>query len=261
MAVITEASLRAMHKSGIPDPFLLEKGAKLTPAAADFLKGRGIQVKSFEEHQQSSADQAAEAIREIPLGVSNRHVHLSPEDVEKLFGAGHQLTPMRDLSQPGQFACQETVTIVGPKGSIHGVRVLGPARGATQVEISRTDGFALGVHAPVRMSGDIEGTPGMVLVTSKGTVVLDKGAIVAKSHVHMSPEDAEQFQVQDGDKLILETQTDRPIIFPDVVVRVNPRFALDFHVDTDEGNAANLKTGDRVKMIGKNGQFFSGYRR
>jgi len=258
MAVITEASLRAMHKTGIPNPFLLEKGDKITPAAADFLKGRGIEVKSFEEHQQPSTNQAAEAVREIPLGVSNRHVHLSPEDVEKLFGAGHELTPMRDLSQPGQFACQETVTIVGPKGSIHGVRILGPARGATQVEISRTDGFALGVHAPVRMSGDIEGTPGLVLVTAKGTVMLDKGVIVAKRHVHMSPEEAEEFQVKDGDTLILATQSDRPIIYPDVVVRVHPRFALDFHVDLDEGNAANLKTGDRVKVIGKNGQFYSG---
>ncbi|GED67360.1 hypothetical protein BRE01_10620 [Brevibacillus reuszeri] len=258
MAVITEASLRAMHKTGIPNPFLLEKGDKITPAAADFLKGRGIEVKSFEEHQQPSTNQAAEAVREIPLGVSNRHVHLSPEDVEKLFGAGHELTPMRDLSQPGQFACQETVTIVGPKGSIHGVRILGPARGATQVEISRTDGFALGVHAPVRMSGDIEGTPGLVLVTAKGTVMLDKGVIVAKRHVHMSPEEAQSFQVNDGDTLILATQSDRPIIYPDVVVRVHPRFALDFHVDLDEGNAANLKTGDRVKVIGKNGQFYSG---
>jgi putative phosphotransacetylase len=261
MAVITETSLRAMHKTGIPNPFLLEKGDKITPAAADFLKGRGIEVKSFEEQQQPSANQATEAVLEIPLGVSNRHVHLSPEDVEKLFGAGHQLTPMRDLSQPGQFACQETVTLVGPKGSIHGVRILGPARGATQVEISRTDGFALGVHAPVRMSGDIEGTPGMVLVTAKGTVVMEKGVIVAKRHVHMSPADAEKYQVQDGDSLILETQSDRPIIYPDVAVRVNPNFALDFHVDLDEGNAANLKTGDRVKVIGKNGQFYSGYRR
>lgn len=165
---------------------------------------------------------------------------------------------MRDLSQPGQFACQETVTIVGPKGSIHGVRILGPARGATQVEISRTDGFALGVHAPVRMSGDIEGTPGLVLVTAKGTVVLDKGVIVAKRHVHMSPADAEQYEVKDGDTLILATQSDRPVIYPDVVVRVHPQFALDFHVDLDEGNAANLKTGDRVKVIGKNGQFYSG---
>ncbi|MGG1658964.1 phosphate propanoyltransferase [Brevibacillus sp. NRS-1366] len=258
MAVITEASLRAMHKAGIPNPFLLEKGDKITPAAADFLKGRGIEVKSFEEHQQPSTNQAAEAVREIPLGVSNRHVHLSPEDVEKLFGAGHELTPMRDLSQPGQFACQETVTIVGPKGSIHGVRILGPARGATQVEISRTDGFALGVHAPVRMSGDIEGTPGLVLVTAKGTVMLEKGVIVAKRHVHMSPDEAESYQVKDGDTLILATQSDRPIIYPDVVVRVHPRFALDFHVDLDEGNAANLKTGDRVKVIGKNGQFYSG---
>jgi putative phosphotransacetylase len=255
MAVITETSLRAMHKSGIPNPFLLEKGDKLTPAAADFLKGRGIEVKSSEEHLQPAVQSQPE--RYIPVGVSNRHVHLSPEDVEALFGPGYQLTPLRELSQPGQFACQETVTIVGPKGSIHGVRILGPARGATQVEISRTDGFQLGVHAPVRMSGDIEGTPGLVLVTAKGSRILEKGVIVAKRHVHMSEAEAQEYQVQDGDTLILETTGERPIIYPDVVVRVNPRFALDFHVDLDEGNAANLKTGDRVKVIGKNDQLYT----
>lgn len=259
MSLITESALRAMHKSGIPTPFLLGKGDRLTPAAADFLKGRGIPVKPFDD--QAASNQAAQAAQEIPLGVSNRHVHLSPEHVERLFGKNHQLTPMRELSQPGQFACEETVTLVGPKGSIHGVRILGPARHDTQVEISRTDGFVLGVAAPLRMSGDIEGTPGLVLVTGRGTVVLEKGVIVAKRHVHMSPQEAQQFQVQDGDTLILETQTDRPILYPDVVVRVDKRYALDFHVDLDEGNAANVKTGDRVKVIGKNGQFYSDYRR
>ncbi|HZG82528.1 MAG TPA: phosphate propanoyltransferase [Brevibacillus sp.] len=259
MSLITESALRAMQKTGIPTPFFLGKGDILTPAAADFLRGRGIQVKAFEE--QPDEELAAQTPREIPLGVSNRHVHLSLEHVERLFGKGHSLTPLRELSQPGQFACEETVTLVGPKGSIHGVRILGPARTQTQVEISRTDGYVLGVAAPLRMSGDIEGTPGLVLVTGRGTVVLEKGVIVAKRHVHMSVQEAQQFQVQDGDSLILETQTDRPIVYPDVIVRVDPRFALDFHVDLDEGNAANVKTGDRVKVIGKNGRFYSDYRR
>ncbi|USG65543.1 phosphate propanoyltransferase [Brevibacillus ruminantium] len=255
MAVITETSLRALHKTGIPNPFLLEKGDKLTPAAADFLKGRGIEVKTSGEHLQPSVQEQPE--RYIPVGVSNRHVHLSPEDVETLFGPGYQLTPLRELSQPGQFACQETVTIVGPKGSLHGVRILGPARGVSQVEISRTDSFQLGVNAPVRMSGDLAGTPGLILVTAKGSRVLESGVIVAKRHVHMSVEEAAEYQVKDGDTLILQTTSERPIIYPDVVVRVNPRFSLDFHVDLDEGNAAHLKTGDRVQVIGKNGQLFT----
>ncbi len=261
MAFITESTLRAMHKNGIPNPFPLEKGDRLTPAAADFLRGRGIQVKSFDNNQLTDTVEKSAEEQYIPVGVSNRHVHLSVEDVEKLFGAGYQLTPFRELSQPGQFACNETVTLVGPRGTIHGVRILGPARGATQVEISRTDCFHLGVHAPLRMSGDIEGTPGMVLVTQKGSVVLEKGVIVAKSHVHMSPSEAEVFHVQDGDTLMLETTGERKIIYSDVAVRIHPRYALDFHVDLDEGNAANLKTGDRVKVIGKSGQLFPRFRR
>ncbi|MCK9909389.1 phosphate propanoyltransferase, partial [Microbacteriaceae bacterium K1510] len=144
----------------------------------------------------------------IPVGVSNRHVHLSPEDVEILFGPGYSLVPERELSQPGQFAAKEKVTLLGPKGFIQGVRILGPARGATQVEISRTDGFQLGVHAPVRLSGDIEGTPGITLIGPSGCVVLAKGVIVAKRHVHMSPVDADRFEVKNGDTIILQTPGD-----------------------------------------------------
>jgi len=261
MAVITELSLRSQYKTGIPNPFLLQKGDKLTPAAADFLKGRGIEVKSSEATQQTESINLVSEEKYIPVGVSNRHVHLSQEDVEKLFGAGYTLTPFKELSQPGQYACEEKVTLIGPKGVIEGVRILGPARNLSQVEVSRTDGFQLGIHPPVRLSGDIEGTPGIVLATGKGSIVLEKGVIVAKSHVHMSPTDAEALDVVDGDTLILETMGERKIIYPDVVARVNPKFALDFHVDLDEGNAANLRTGDRVKVIGKNGGLYSRHRR
>jgi putative phosphotransacetylase len=262
MALITEASLRAMIKDGIPNPFPLQEEDKITPSAVDFLKGRGIPLKRVnnkEVMEQTKALVAPDLT--IPVGVSNRHIHLSPEDVERLFGQGYELTPLKNLSQPGQFAAKEQLTLVGPEGIIHGVRVLGPARGASQVEISKTDGFQLGIHPPVRLSGSIEGTPGITLIGPKGFATLAKGVIIAKSHVHMSPEEAETFQVQDGDSLILQAMGDRPVIFPDVIVRVHPNFVLDFHIDLDEANAAALKTGDTVKVLGKNGVLLSWSRR
>jgi putative phosphotransacetylase len=190
--------------------------------------------------------------KELPItaGVSNRHVHLSREDVGILFGKDYQLTPIKDLGQPGQFACKETVIIVGPKGAIEGVRVLGPERKETQVEISLTDAFKLGVMPPVRDSGDLEGTPGITIVGPKGTVVKSRGVIIAKRHIHMHTSDAEKFGVKDKDivKVIVE-KGDRRLIFDDVLIRVSEKFALEFHVDTDEANAAMLKTGDYVYIL------------
>ncbi len=190
--------------------------------------------------------------KEIPIvaGVSNRHVHLSKEDVEILFGKDYQLTPIKDLGQPGQFACKETVIIAGPKGAIEGVRVLGPERKETQVEISLTDAFKLGVMPPVRDSGDLEGTPGITIIGPNGTVVKSKGVIIAKRHIHMHTSDAERFGVKDKDivKVIVE-KGDRRLIFDDVLIRVSEKFALEFHVDTDEANAAMLKTGDYVYIV------------
>ncbi|ABS61046.1 phosphate propanoyltransferase [Fervidobacterium nodosum] len=190
--------------------------------------------------------------KEMPIvaGVSNRHVHLSREDVEILFGKDYQLTPIKDLGQPGQFACKETVIIAGPKGTIEGVRVLGPERKETQVEISLTDAFKLGVMPPVRDSGDLEGTPGITIIGPKGTVVKNKGVIIAKRHIHMHTSDAEKFGVKDKDivKVIVE-KGDRKLIFDDVLIRVSEKFALEFHVDTDEANAAMLKTGDYVYIV------------
>ncbi|MBO8160770.1 MAG: phosphate propanoyltransferase [Thermosipho sp. (in: Bacteria)] len=186
----------------------------------------------------------------IIAGVSNRHVHLSKEDVEILFGKGYQLTPIKDLGQPGQFACQETVIIAGPKGAIERVRVLGPERKETQVEISLTDAFKLGVIPPVRDSGDLEGTPGIVIIGPKGSVVKEKGVIIAKRHIHMHPTDAEKYGVKDKD--IVKVIVDKPgrrVIFDDVLIRVSEKYALEFHVDTDEANAALLKTGDLVYII------------
>ncbi|MFN6991265.1 MAG: phosphate propanoyltransferase [Fervidobacterium sp.] len=190
--------------------------------------------------------------KELPIvtGVSNRHVHLSREDVEALFGRDYQLTPIKDLGQPGQFACKETVIIVGPKGAIEGVRVLGPERKETQVEISLTDAFKIGVMPPVRDSGDLEGTPGITIVGPKGSVVKQRGAILAKRHIHMHTNDAEKFGVKDKDlvKVVVE-KGERRVIFDDVLVRVSEKFALEFHVDTDEANAALLKTGDIVFIL------------
>lgn len=186
---------------------------------------------------------------EVPVGVSGRHVHLSPEHVEALFGKGHELTPIKELSQPGQFAADECVTLVGPRGSIERVRVLGPARGATQVEISKTDGFKLGVHPPVRLSGDIKGTPGIQLVGPAGTITIEEGVIVAARHIHMTPADAEKAGVKDGDVVKVRVGGDRGLIFDQVIIRVRDDFALDFHIDTDEANAAGLRTGDTGEVL------------
>ena len=186
----------------------------------------------------------------IIVGVSNRHVHLSKEDLEILFGKGYELTPIKDLRQPGQYAAKETVTIVGPKGAIENVRVLGPVRRETQVEISRTDAFKLGLRPPVRDSGDLEGTPGIVIIGPNGILVKEKGVIIAKRHIHMHPKDAEHYGVKDKDlvKVIVESG-DRKLIFDDVLIRVREDFVLEFHVDTDEANAAMLNTGDLVYIV------------
>ena len=176
--------------------------------------------------------------------VSARHVHLTQEDVEKLFGAGKQLTYVRDLSQPGQFVCEERVEIVGPKRSIANVVILGPVRPASQVEVSMTDCFTLGVVGPVRESGDLEGSAPIKLKGPAGEVDLPQGLIVAKRHIHMTPEDAQRLGVEDKEIVQVKVQTDRPVIFGDCVVRVSPKFALAMHVDTDEANAS---------LIGRNG--------
>ncbi|HEY8543347.1 MAG TPA: phosphate propanoyltransferase [Pseudothermotoga sp.] len=186
----------------------------------------------------------------IVVGVSNRHVHLSREDLDVLFGRGYELKPIKDLGQPGQYAADEKVIIVGPKGAIEQVRVLGPVRNQTQIEISKTDAFKLGVNPPVRDSGDIEGTPGIVIVGPTGTVVKDKGVILAKRHIHMLPKDAQHYGVKDKDivKVVCEKEG-RRLVFDDVLIRVSEKFALEFHVDTDEANAALLNNGDLVWII------------
>ena len=175
----------------------------------------------------------------VLVETSARHVHLTEEHIEALFGKGATLTHKKDLSQPGQFACEERVTLVGPKKSIANVIILGPARKDTQVEVSFTDACTLGVSAPVRESGDVAGTPGLKLVGPAGEVDIDAGVIVAKRHIHFTPEDAAEYGVSDKEIVKLKIESnDRTTIFDDVVVRVNPNFAAAVHLDTDEANAA-----------------------
>ena len=186
----------------------------------------------------------------VPVGVSNRHIHLSASDVETLFGKGYELTPFKDLSQPGQYACKELLTIVGPSlRPIENVRVLGPARSASQVEISRTDSFVLKVKPPVRESGDIAGSAPITIIGPKGVVTLKEGCIIANRHIHMSEEEGKAFGLKDGDYVTVESNGERRTTFYDVQVRVNKAFRLEMHIDTDDANAAGIGNGAKVKII------------
>lgn len=191
----------------------------------------------------------------IPVAVSARHVHLTQEAVEALFGEGYQLTPYKPLSQPGQFACNERVTLVGPKNKIERVRILGPVRSKNQVEISRTDEFFLGIDAPIRASGHVEGSPGIHLIGDKGELTIKEGVICAWRHIHMTPKDAEKFGVKDKDVVEVRVQNNkRPITFGNVLVRVKDSYKLEMHIDTDEGNAAELNTGTEAVLCPTDGQ-------
>jgi putative phosphotransacetylase len=186
----------------------------------------------------------------VPVGVSNRHIHLTQADVETLFGAGYQLTPLKDLSQPGQYACKETLTLVGPSmRAIERVRVLGPVRRATQVEISRTDSFVLKVKPPVRESGDVKGSAPITIVGPKGIVSVQEGCIIANRHIHMSPADGAAYGLKDGDYVVVEAEGERRTRFYDVQIRVSDQFVLEMHVDTDDANAAGLGNGAQVRIV------------
>lgn len=186
----------------------------------------------------------------ITMEASGRHVHLSREDINTLFGYGYQLTPVKDLSQPGQYACEERVTIEGPKGALQKVVVLGPERSKTQVEVSLTDALSLGMKAPVRLSGDIKGTPGIKITNPKNgaSVEIKEGLIVAKRHIHMTPEDANRFHVKNGDSVKVKVFGQRPVILEDVDVRVDKNFSTAMHIDYDEANACGF-TNDTKGMI------------
>ena len=184
------------------------------------------------------------------LEVSAHHIHLSQEHVEALFGEGHQLTWHSDLSQPGQFACKEQLTIIGPKGRIERVRILGPTRKATQIEIAMTEQFKLGIHPPIRESGDLHDTPGCMLEGPNGKVNIENGVICALRHIHMTPADALRYGLKEKSTVRVRVAGDRELIFGDVLIRINPNYKLAMHIDTDEANAASLKTGDLVFIEG-----------
>lgn len=183
------------------------------------------------------------------VGVSNRHIHLTREDADVLFGKGYTFRKLKSLRQPGQYACEETVVIKGPKGTIPNVRVLGPTRSYTQLEISKTDGHVLGIDAPIRDSGDIAGTPGIEVVGPRGTLKLEQGVIVPFRHLHLHPDDAMLLGVRDKELIAVQTSGERKVILENVLCRVSDQYVLEFHIDTDEANASGLRSGDLVQIV------------
>lgn len=188
-------------------------------------------------------------VKFIPVGVSNRHIHLSEDDINTIFGDGYHLTPIKALSQPGQFACEETVSLIGHKGRIDNIRILGPARNQTQVEISLTDSFKVGVKPLVRMSGDLAGSPGATLVGPMGELNISSGVIISARHIHMTDEEADWYGVKDGEMVKAKMSGDRSLTFENILVRAGTAHSLELHLDTDEANAAGISTGDFLELI------------
>ncbi|WP_312648417.1 phosphate propanoyltransferase [Aminipila sp.] len=203
----------------------------------------------LEAVQGSVTAQPTENSNEIPVGVSNRHIHLSQADLNALFGEGYQLTKMKDLSQPGQYACKETVTICGPKGAIEKIRVLGPVRSKTQVEVLTGDCFKLGVPSQAKLSGDLTGTPGITIIGPRGSVQTSQGLIVAQRHIHMTPADAQRFGVHDGQTVCIQVEGPRGGMYSHVAIRANDASALECHIDTEEANAMGLGSSAKITII------------
>lgn len=194
-------------------------------------------------------DDEGQPADQIPLGISNRHIHLSEADLAVCFGPDYQLDQLKDLSQPGQYAAAETMTVCGPKGAIEKVRVLAPVRGQTQVEILASDCFKLGIKPYVRLSGDLAGSAPVTVVGPKGSVSLKEGAIVAKRHIHMTPEDAARWQVQDGQTVSIRCGSGRGGSYDNVMIRVTKDSALECHLDTEEANAMGLTAASQISII------------
>ncbi|MCI7472379.1 MAG: phosphate propanoyltransferase [Clostridiales bacterium] len=198
-------------------------------------------VEALQEHQRLE--------RSTPIGVSNRHIHLNRADMDALFGPGSELTVKKMLGQPGQYAAEETVTIRGPKGELNRVRVLGPLRNESQVEISIADGFVLGVKPPVRESGQLEDTPGIEIIGPKGSVKKERGVIAALRHIHMTPEIAQRLGYRDGQYVQTRIEGLRGALLCNVLVRVSEKYALEMHIDVEEANALGVKNGDRAFFL------------
>ncbi|SHJ24019.1 Propanediol utilization protein [Clostridium cavendishii DSM 21758] len=201
-----------------------------------------VQANSSNTQPQDNPD-------EIPVGVSNRHVHLSQKDLNVLFGEGYNITKFKDLSQPGQYACKETITICGPKGAIEKVRILGPIRSKTQVEVLTGDCFKLGIAPHTRLSGNLCNTPGITLIGPKGSVQIEEGVMVAQRHIHMSTEDAIKFGVTDGQVVSIQFGDIRGGIYNNVAIRANDTSVLECHIDTEEANAMNINGKSKIKII------------
>ncbi|WP_081963116.1 phosphate propanoyltransferase [Desulfosporosinus sp. HMP52] len=200
------------------------------------------------ESQQECLKEAP--IKRVAVGISNRHIHLSQTDLEALFGASYTLTVQKELSQPGQFAAKETVSLIGPKGRLEKVRVLGPVRKNTQVEISVTDCFKLGVKPVIRDSGQHEGTPGLKIEGPAGIVELTSGVMVASRHIHLHPEDAQEWCLKDGDRICVKVESPRPITYEDVLIRVSDQYHKELHLDLDEANAALIEASSQGILLG-----------
>ena len=187
----------------------------------------------------------------IPIETSARHIHVSREDFEILFGQDAELHYVKELSQPGQYLCQERLTVRGPSGQFENMAILGPFRKETQVEVSLTDTRKLGVPGVIRQSGDTEGTPGCTLIGPLGKLDIPKGVIVAKRHIHMTPDDAERLGIKDNDEVDVEIETAKPTRYYNVQVRVRSDFDTEMHIDTDDANASGIKNGDKIRIIRK----------
>ncbi|GAB4245765.1 MAG: hypothetical protein Kow00109_21810 [Acidobacteriota bacterium] len=195
------------------------------------------------------AEMAPAGANLVPVGVSARHMHITQEHLEILFGPGHRLRPVRELNQPGEFAAEETVLVVGPKRRTLEVRILGPVRRFTQVEMAFSDGIYLGIDLPHRLSGDVAGSAPLVLVGPKGVLHLPEGGIRARRHIHINPEDARRLGVRNGEVVSVRTRGAMAVTFHDVVIRQGENLRLEMHIDTDEANAAGLRCGDLVELI------------
>lgn len=248
MNVVTEEYLRTLLKKNIPREFKINKKTIVTPSAREYLNEKNIKL-IIDEMNSTEHDEIEKPKHLIPIEPSGRHVHLKREDIDILFGKDYQLTISKELSQPGQYQYKERVMLIGPKNVIKNVSILGPPRDRSQAEVSRTDALSLGVNPPLRESGNLEGAASIYISGKKGVVEIVEGLIVAKAHIHMTPNDAKNMKIKDGDRVNIRVKSDRPIIFEDVLVRVNKNYKLNMHIDYDEANACGFQSDTMGELI------------
>jgi putative phosphotransacetylase len=253
MKVLTEESLRAQFKKQAPEKYVVDKKAIITPSAKEYLADKNVELV-IQDDIGKNGEIIIEEINnnpynKIPVEASGRHIHLSQEDMDSLFGQGYEMTVVKELSQPGQYQYKERVTLIGPKGTIQRVAILGPVRGRTQIEISLTDAVVLGIKPPIRESGDLDGAEALFVSTPRNVIKVEEGVIVAKRHIHMTEEDAKKLNVKDKDIVKVKINSKRPVIFEEVVVRANKNYKLSMHIDYDEANAVALEKGTYGEIL------------